>query len=248
MKLVLQLEPMDAQKVAALAAAQAGHPDVLERLRRNVEGPPPPVTRGALWNAQVMCLITTQNKSGQGSRVDLLLQSKALDIEKCPQPPGEVEAWAAGILEKSKLRRWKLVSKLLATNYERLTHDWTELEAWSDALTRQRLMGPIPSHSDLERQAARFLQKHLKGLGPKQSRNFWQSLGLTRYEVPVDSRVLRWCRKELELDLPSPALSDNKFYEMVVDALGALCQQVNVLPCLFDAAVFSLFERTVETE
>jgi hypothetical protein len=36
-----------------------------------------------------------------------------------------------------------------------------------------------------------------KGVGPTQARNLLQSLGLTWYEIPLDSRVVRWLRDRL---------------------------------------------------
>ena len=39
-----------------------------------------------------------------------------------------------------------------------------------------------------ERETARWIASRLVGFGPKQSRNLLQSLGLGRYEIPLDSR------------------------------------------------------------
>ena len=46
--------------------------------------------------------------------------------------------------------------------------------------------------SKSERHAAEFIDKQLKGFGPKQSRNLLQWLGPSRYEIPLDSRITKW--------------------------------------------------------
>src|SRR4051794_37056495 len=45
---------------------------------------------------------------------------------------------------------------------------------------------------DTERNAARFIDDHYQGFGPKQSRNLLQGLGLSRFDVPIDSRITKW--------------------------------------------------------
>ncbi|MGH9436026.1 MAG: hypothetical protein ACRD06_08515, partial [Terriglobia bacterium] len=80
----------------------------------------------------------------------------------------------------------------------------------------------------------------LEGLGPKQSRNLWQWLGLTRYEIPLDSRVAAWINKNLDppVKIDPKELSVPARYESVLDHVQALCDAAGVLPCLLDAAAF----------
>lgn len=80
----------------------------------------------------------------------------------------------------------------------------------------------------------------MKGFGPKQSRNLLQILGLTIYEIPIDSRIAKWLNTKLEFPLTVSAitLQDLNFYNFVSDAIQNLCEKSNVKPCLFDASVF----------
>ena len=88
--------------------------------------------------------------------------------------------------------------------------------------------------------------ENLKGFGPKQSRNLWQDLGLTRYEIPLDSRVTDWVNVNeiLPFKLTAGALADRAYYEFVMDAFQTLCRAAGVLPCVLDAAVFSVKDLT----
>ena len=113
---------------------------------------------------------------------------------------------------------------------------------WAERLGAQRSRDSAPDDYRLEREAALYLQQEFEGLGPKQSRNFWQSLGLTRFEIPLDSRVSKWCKENLGVDLPSGALADEQFYELLMDAFRELCDRAGVWPSVFDGAVFSSFE------
>jgi hypothetical protein len=54
-----------------------------------------------------------------------------------------------------------------------------------------------------ERIVARVLDEQLRGIGPKQSRNLLQELGLTRYEIPLDSRVAGWLNENLHWEILS---------------------------------------------
>ena len=75
------------------------------------------------------------------------------------------------------------------------------------------------------------------GLGPKQSRNLWQWLGLTRYETPLDSRVTDWINNNLSVRVDKSKLLRSKHYEAVLDYIQALCEKAKVLPCIFDGSI-----------
>lgn len=245
MRLRIDVESLDVETVRRLIAKQKGHDIVQARLSPQPQKP----GRARLWRAQVMCLLTTQNKSGKGSPVDDFLNQRPfpLSLQLCQLQAEQAETYIYSTLETAvrRFRRWKVISRLAALNFHKLENGgWAELEHWVDKLLEQQESKPSDSPFILERQAAIHLQEHYKGFGPKQSRNFWQSLGLTRYEIPIDSRVLRWSRKKLNLRLPMSGLANEEFYELVADAYRELCERADVLPCVFDGAVFSLYEKS----
>jgi len=91
----------------------------------------------------------------------------------------------------------------------------------------------------MERQTAEWLAAEFQGLGPKQSRNLLQSLGLTRYEIPIDSRITAWLNRErFPVKLSGTALSDPHYYAFVSDGIREIGAAVGVYPCVLDAAVF----------
>ena len=69
-------------------------------------------------------------------------------------------------------------------------------------------------------------------------------MGSSVYEIPIDSRLIKWIRGNLSLDfLDASKLSNLSYYERVLDLIQDLCMTGKVLPCLFDAAVFSSFDE-----
>ena len=93
---------------------------------------------------------------------------------------------------------------------------------------------------DVEIAVAEHVKKHFLGFGLKQSRNVLQSLGLTRYEIPIESRLTDWLN---EVGFPvrssAGALQDAKYYRFISDGIHMPCERSGVIPCI-DAAVFAL--------
>ena len=102
----------------------------------------------------------------------------------------------------------------------------------------------MASDVDVERRAALVVHENLKGFGPKQSRNLWQGLGLSRFEIPADSRIAKWLREYgFPVEVSATSLGDLPVYLLVMDGFQALCREVGVLPCVLDAAIFASFDK-----
>ncbi|HNT26486.1 MAG TPA: hypothetical protein PKM21_19115 [Anaerolineales bacterium] len=244
MRYRLEIEPADIVAVHQLLEAYQLHPFVRGRHERNVVLPPAATTRDWFWASHLMCLLTTQNKSGAGSAVDTFLRQRPFPLtwEVC-QSAQDVGGLIYDMLSELGIRRWKVSSGFVQQNFRRLQDGgWEALETWSQKLLAQRAQVPESSHYILERDASRAVQGLLKGIGPKQSRNFWQDIGLTRYEIPLDSRILRWLRGRMDFYIPASGLADERFYCQVMDVLRDLALAAGVLPCMLDAAVFASFE------
>ena len=96
---------------------------------------------------------------------------------------------------------------------------------------------------EIERQLSEMINDLLKGFGPKQSRNLLQSMGITKYEIPIDSRITKWLNNfGFPIKLSATALSDRNYYNFVMDGIINLCEKANILPCVFDAVIFSSYD------
>jgi hypothetical protein len=211
------------------------------RRARNVFPPPPDFSRDEFWRVLIGCLLTTQQRSTKGSPVHLFLELNPFPVtlSACTR---ETSAQAF-ILETIKnfggIRRGVTISKQASENLERLNQGfWKETEEWFRRLTLQRMREPKSGDRVLEREAAHWADRSFAGLGPKQSRNLWQWLGLTRFEMPLDSRVTEWVNENLTIKIDTKQLGQLNFYESVLDALQEICEKADVLPCELDAAAF----------
>jgi hypothetical protein len=197
-------------------------------------------TKEAFWKYLVLSLLTTQQRSTKGSAVDLFETQTPFPMElqnyESMRSDEEVCACFKGF------RFAKPVARYLRINHSRLFEKeilWTRFQSSLAQLEQQRNGGPPdPSHKVLERKVARQLAGHLKGIGPKQSRNLLQWLGLTRYETPLDSRVAGWLGDNLGWNIPLDSLIDHEGYEFWLDRLQSVCEAAGVLPTVFDAAAF----------
>lgn len=252
MHLELSFEESEIEAVKAVVEEyyRRGQNALDDRRRKNVESLPLDISREDMWEAHMMGLLTSVQRSGTGSAVDRFLSAKQFPVplEDC-QKNQSVET-----LTNERLKRFpgiRFTTKIpeqVAKNFAWLEKNdgWKELEVWRDRLHALHIQKPDPSHYRVETQAAEFVDEHFVGFGPKQSRNFWQTLGLTRYSFVLDSRVIGWVRKNLTLDpglLTAAGLSDIDYYLFVSSILMDLCARAGVFPCVFDAAAFDSYEK-----
>jgi len=132
-------------------------------------------------------------------------------------------------------------SNKIGANIERI-HRRLEDGLWDELIRQMSRLTDSPGRN-VEIEVADFVHDSLDGFGPKQARNFLKGLGLTRYEIPINSRVSRWLRHfGFPAALTPAALSDRAYYGFVSDAVVELCEKSDVFPCIRDAAIFSSFD------
>jgi hypothetical protein len=253
MKLTMEFDSGEIEKVKSIVEHKlnTGRRFVVNRHMKNVDWSPLVVTDDDIWTAHIMCLLTTQQRSGPGSPVNNLLDMTPfpLSLAACHQM-NDVSYSVLQILnDVGGIRRTNKIATAMQSNLALLDNgEWAQLRHWRDVLLQQRTASPQPEHRAAEEQAARYMNQ-FREFGPKQARNFWQSLGLTRYVFVLDSRIIRWLRRELAFEtglLTPDGLGDEKYYEFVSNLLFELCSRAAVLPCLFDAAIFDSFDEATE--
>ena len=215
------------------------HPIVRDRHARNLAASKPAVGRDRFWRALTMSLLTTQQPSGPDSAVTRLLASEPfpLSYKKCSSTNNASTFATKALVSFGGIRRHGVIGKELAKNLNAL-----ESGLWSDVLNYIEQLR-APTTKDIERSVADFLQEKIVGLGPKQARNLLQALGLTRYEVPLDSRVAKWLRAiGFPVPVTAAALADRDYYCFVLDGFQRLCSAAKEFPCVVDGAVFASFD------
>ena len=240
MDLVWKISAKEVKKVRAFMEEHSEDALVSRRLDRNGTTMGPRVSKARFWKAVLYCMLTSQQKSGPDSPVNKFIRHRPFplrysvccrqkDVGKfCKRTFG---AWG-GIRFTDNISKW-LAENILVLE----TGMWIPIR---EALNELRCRPGMA----VEREAARLISSLFKGVGPKQSRNILQSVGLTQFETPLDSRVIKWLNNfGFPIHLSSECLSDHDYYEFVSDGFQALCEKAEVLPCVLDAAIFASFDK-----
>jgi hypothetical protein len=145
---------------------------------------------------------------------------------------GRIAGYFAGNLQRLEESRWQLLKEIRdGVSGRRLG------AGWERAVARRISAGVDGGDSKLA------------GFGPKQARNLLQIMGVTRYEVPLDSRVLKWLDQYgFPYPLSGNQLQDWALYDILVDSIQEISRQIGVYPCLLDAAIFAAVDEDRWTE
>src|SRR5437762_1690123 len=114
------------EKVRTLINAKRSDWFVTDRQKHNVDGPAPLFDRDEFWYVLLGCLLTTQQRSTQGSPVNRFLDQKPfpLSLEACAR---DVEKRVASILENfGGIRMSPTIAARARKNYE-----WLHSGGWS---------------------------------------------------------------------------------------------------------------------
>ncbi len=194
-----------------------------------------------IWRVLLGCLLTTQQPSGAGRPVDRLVNGRPflLRLQVCRSAHSCEKLILRELTRFGGIRRTNTIARQAAANLA-----WLESGGWSVVSTTIRSLRDRVG-SEEERHAAQVISDSLVGLGPKQSRNMLQWLGLTRYEIPLDSRVVRWLNDfGFPVRLSAVGLADPHYYDFILDGLQKLCEAAGLFPCELDAMIFAKNEPT----
>ncbi|HHW20519.1 hypothetical protein [Thermodesulfovibrio thiophilus] len=247
MKINWIIEEEDIRHIKEFVDSQSGKSFVKNRIAKNVNGHIPDFNRDILWNAMISCLLTTQQRSGPESSVTkfICINPFPLNLNRCAEQTNLKKFVEGTITNFGGLRRAKTIGDEVLHNFKWLKNGgWQEIESIAKVLVEKRGQSPQFDDKYIERKAAKIAIDNLKGFGPKQARNLWQSLGLTRFEIPIDSRITKWFNQNgFPLRLSAGALSDENYYNFVMDGIQEACNASDAYPCVLDAAIFASFDQ-----
>lgn len=236
MKIEWKISSKDIKRVKDFYIAIKDEKYVQDRIRLNIERKKRPViSKQRVWHVLVGCLLTTQQRSGPESNISRFINKEPfpLSYETCLSKRN-IEKYSRKTLTDFKGIRF--TNKIPSQIVRNLTN--LEEGLWTDTLARLKTLQKETTR-DLEREVADYIDDHFPGFGPKQSRNFLQWLGLSRYEIPIDSRVVKWLKKfGFPGALSADALSDKDYYHFVSDGIQEMCRASDIYPCALDAAIF----------
>ena len=240
MRVIWEVDQTDIERLKAFVEAHQQNPFVTDRIERNLAVQKQAIGRAKLWEQMVGTRLTSVQRSSPTSPVGTFIQTDPFPIQySALQQQADIETFMREVLvQHGGIRFTNRIPSDLHKNYRLLEDgEWDVLLPTINSLT-------VPESRDVERDVARYLRERLSGFGPKQARNLLQALGLTRYEIPIDSRLTKWFSEfGFPMKLNSAPLSDPGYYEFVLDGIQALCEAAELIPCVVDAAIFSSYEN-----
>lgn len=245
MRLLWEFDPEDIARVRAFYEEHCDNPFVKARIATNLRADKPPISKDEFWDRMAGCLLTTQQRSGPRSPVTMFLLTKPfpLNYSSCAKQDDLAEFARTVLTDFGGLRRSTIIGKELAENISFLRDGgWEPTLGHLDDLRAN-------SSPETEKRVAAFIDDNFKGFGPKQSRNLLQALGLSKFEIPIDSRITKWLNAVgFPVKLTANALQDRNYYNFVSDGFQKLCEACDITPCVLDAAIFSSFDEGKWTE
>lgn len=246
MRLKLVAGKKDLSRYVQFVESNRHHKIVQRRIKANVRREGISVTKARFWKCLVGCFATTMNRSDEDAPVAKFLRSKhpLLDLDYCLGIKN-LGVTSAEVLGQAGVWRAKVIGEQIHQAVDTIrTGTWPEIAM---ALNSIRARSRPYDDARNEREVAQQLQGGgnlgFKGIGPKQSRNFIQWMGLSQYEIPIDSRLVKVLSSlEFPIPLSASALADEGYYTFVLDHLQEILARVKILPCVFDACAFASLE------
>lgn len=249
MKFQWQVDNFDIDRVKSFVDSRKDNAFVASRAARNLAVNKSAIDRSEFWKQMVGMRMTSVQRAGPNSPVAAFMRRTPFPINYDLMATKSDRDSRRSLISLTLrahggIRFPERIAEDLSWNFEKLS----EAGRWDDTLQKVNLL-VSPVDAGQEREIARFLQNLLHGFGPKQSRNLLQSLGLTRFEIPIDSRITKWLNEfRFPVILTPTALADAGYYEFVLDGIQALCTASGVFPCVLDAAIFASFDGDAWTE
>jgi len=237
MKLKLIIESQDIKNVHSFFKKFKDHPNVKMRIKKNIKKHSIDLSKEHFWRRMITCILTSQQK---WQRVEKFtnLNPFPLDFQKCLKKKNLKDYVQKEITKFGGLRFANNISKQVYENLE-----WIQSGGWETLSEKMKNLKKTPNKKN-ERELSKFIDENLSGFGPKQSRNLLQDLGLTINEIPIDSRIMKWANKfGFPIHLKASGLSDENYYNFILDIFQELCSKAKIYPCLMDAAIFSSFDK-----
>lgn len=240
----------EAKLISDLVAKSQSVDLVIERRQWNVDGTWKMPSKSEFWDQLVLAILSSQQPSGHDSHLDIFSRLEPFPLALVSYER-LTDAQVEAVIKEAGLRMGATKTEQMRKSYKWLfgkQDGWSKVSPGLERLLEQRNTSPTPEHKTFERTTARFLDMMLAGIGPKQARNVLQLLGLTRYEIPLDSRVSGWLEENLGWYISRDSLSDAEEYEFWLDRLQLACETARVLPTIFDAAAFEVGKRNRSSE
>jgi thermostable 8-oxoguanine DNA glycosylase len=187
------------------------------------------IDKDSILRTMMICLLSTETDSFPEKKVEQLFLKKPYLLKyDYLFKVRNIEYAIQEVFQTSGLTKYvNKVPKYFSTNFEFLEENGWDLEAEISSLAEEEL-----TRLD-ERKLADHVDKSFKGFGSKEARSFLLELGITKYEIPIDYKLINWLEKiDFPIKFSKIALQDILFYHFVSDGIQKMCEISEIYPCV----------------
>lgn len=235
MELIWKLNDSDINKVREFVKTNMT-PNVERITNRNINHIDGVIDKNTILRTMLICLLASETDSYPEHEIEKMFHNKQyfLNYEYIFKIR-HIENALYEIFQKFGTTKYvKKVPKYFSTNFEFLVGTNWDLELEINTAMRKEL-----TKYD-ERKLADMVDRSFKGFGSKEARSFLLALGVTKYEIPIDSKLIRWLEKfDFPIKFTKTALQDILFYHFVSDGIQKLCEVSEVYPCVLYTSILT---------
>ena len=233
MELVWKLSDSDITKVREFVQANMT-PSVERIIARNINHIDRVIDKNSLLRTMLICLLASETDSFPEHIVAKMFHKKPyfLDYEYIFKIHNIENAFYEIFQKFGNTKYIRKVPKYFSTNFESLEETNWDLESEINNSIRKEL-----TKND-ERKLADIVDRSFKGFGSKEARSFLLALGVSKFEIPIDHKLIRWLEKfNFPIKFTKTALQDIFFYHFVSDGIQKLCEVSGIYPCVLYASI-----------
>ena len=185
-------------------------PYVENIVNRNIRQRDRVIDKDSMLQAMLICLLSSDSGSNPKETVDAILTKKPLFLTyQNLLKESNIEYSLEEIFMKSGITKYiKKVPGYFSGNFDFLRKTEWDLEKEISLSFKRELS------KDDERVLADKVDQGFKGFGSKEARSFLMILGVTRYEIPIDYKLIDWLGNfGFPIRFTKTALQDKLFYQ-----------------------------------
>jgi thermostable 8-oxoguanine DNA glycosylase len=233
MELIWKLSDSDLNKVRDFVSKNKNQ-KVERVIARNINHIDRTTDKDSLLRTMLICLLSSDTDSYPDSKIEQILKKKPYLLNyQYLFKVQNIETLFQEVFQTFGITKYvKKVPGFFNTNF-----DFLEETDWELEIEIKRSLEHELTKSD-ERKFADMVDKSFKGFGSKEARSFLLTLGITKYEIPIDQKLIKWLESfGFPIRFSKTALQDILFYHFVSDGIQKLCEISEIYPCVLYTSI-----------
>jgi hypothetical protein len=235
MELIWKLSDSDINKVRDFVNKNQNQ-KVEGIINRNLNHIDRMLDKDSLLRTMLICLLSSETDSYPERKIEqMLIKKPFLLTYQYLFKVRNIEFLFREVFQTFGITKYvKRVPGYFSTNFEFL-----EETDWDLELEINRATGHELTKFE-ERKLADRVDRSFKGFGSKESRSFLLAIGITKYEIPIDLKLIKWLENfGFPIKFSKTALQDILFYHFVSDGIQKLCEVSEIYPCVLYTCIQS---------